>query len=72
MKLGDLVVLNDREHYVGLDASTKRYFTVPGSSVGVFLGRSDLFDVLNDDYILTQGRVLLCASGIWSAADETR
>jgi pseudouridine-5'-phosphate glycosidase len=45
---------------------------VPGGSVGVFLGSSDLFDVLNDDYILTQGRVLLCASGIWSAADETR
>ena len=75
MKPGDLVVLKDREHYVGLDVAAKRYFTVPGGSVGVFLGRCGFPSVepqLDDDHILTHGRVLLCGPGIWSVADETR
>ena len=71
MKPGDLVVLKDREHYVGLDVAAKRYFTVPGGSIGVFLGRCGLETQLDDDRILTQGRVLLCGQGIWSVADET-
>jgi hypothetical protein len=75
MKPGDLVVLKDREHYVGLDVAAKRYFTVPGGSIGVFLGRFGFPSVepqLDDDRILTHGRVLLCGQGIWSVADETR
>ena len=74
MKPGDLVVLKDREHYVGLDVATKRYFTVPGGSVGVFLGRRGFPSVepqLDDDRILTHGRVLLCGPGIWRVVDET-
>ncbi len=74
MKPGDLVVLKDREHYVGLDVASKRYFTVPGGSIGVFLGRCGFPSVepqLDDDRILTHGRVLLCGQGIWSVADET-
>ena len=75
MKPGDLVVLRDRDQYVGLDVAAKRYFTIPGGSVGVFLGRLGLPNVEpmhDDDRILTHGRVLLCATGIWSLADETR
>lgn len=75
MKPGDLVVLKDREHYVGLDVAAKRYFTVPGGSVGVFLehcGFPSTEPELDDDRILTHGRVLLCGPGVWSLADETR
>lgn len=75
MKPGDLVVLRSRDQYVGLDSAAKRYFAIPGGSVGVFLGRSGSHCVelmLDDDQILTHGRVMLCATGIWSLADETR
>lgn len=73
MKPGDLVILSGRDLYVGLDIASKRYFTVHGGSVGVFLGLSedsDEFHEIADEYILTHGRVLACGKGDWSVANE--
>lgn len=75
MKPGDLVVLKDRDYYIGLDLAAKRYFTVPGGSVGVFLGRCGVPSTepeLDDDRILTHGRVLLCGTGVWSVVSEDK
>jgi len=75
VKPGDLVVLKDRDLYVGLDIGAKRYFAVPSDSVGIFLKRA--IEVgengyeFSDDYILTHGRVLVCRPGDWSVTDES-
>lgn len=72
---GDLVILKNRRHYTGVDVAAKQHFRVPSDSIGLVLrrgiGKVDGADwKFSDVYVLTQGRVVACAPGVWTVIDE--
>ena len=72
MKPGDLVTLKGRTHYSGVDVAGSRSIDVPRDAVGVYMG-FELYRVdIIYDLILTGGKLVKCARGVWSALDETR
>jgi len=72
VKPGDLVTLRDRPHYTGIDTADGRFFNVPGSSVGVYMGIDTDREYNIYDLVLTCGRLVKCARKVWSVLDETR
>jgi hypothetical protein len=72
MKPGDLVTLKDRTHYSGVDVTGSRFIDVPHGAIGVYMG-FELYRVDTIyDLILTGGKLVKCARGVWSVLDETR
>ena len=71
MKPGDLVTLNDRTHYSGVDVAGSRSIDVPRDAIGVYMGFELYREHAIYDLILTGGKLVKCARGVWSVLDET-
>ena len=73
MKPGDLVMLMGRTHYSGVDAAVGRFVVVPGDAVGVYMGTvpDREYGLDGDVLVLTGGKLVKCAQGVWSVLDET-
>lgn len=76
MKLGDLVTLRGRAYYIGVDAASRRHYRVNEGALGIFIKRAVPEDSndhrFSDVYVLTEGKLVACAPGVWSPVDETR
>lgn len=72
MKPGDLVILRGRTHYSGVDAAGGRFVVVPGDTVGVYMETvpDREYGLDGDDLVLTGGKLVKCAQGVWSVLDE--
>ena len=71
MKPGDLVMLKNRTRYTGVDVAEDKHFNVKENSIGVFVELSKHYNT-PVVHILTGGRIVACAPGVWSLIDETR
>ena len=70
---GDLVTLKYDTHYSGIDLATNRHFNVPAGSIGIFMENLPERGIyLSHDIVLTNGRTVKCAQGVWSVLHETR
>ena len=70
---GDLVTLKYDTHYSGIDLATNRHFNVPAGSIGIFMENLPERGIyLSLDIVLTNGRTVKCAQGVWSVLHETR
>ena len=64
---GDLVTLKYDTHYSGIDLATNRHFNVPAGSIGIFMENLPEGGIyLSHDIVLTNGRTVKCAQGVWS------
>ena len=70
MKPGDLVTLKGRTHYSGVDVASGRFVDVLEDAIGVYIG-IDTDRVFISDLVLTGGKLVKCARGVWSVLDET-
>jgi hypothetical protein len=70
---GDLVTLKYHTHYFGIDLATNLHFNVPAGSIGIFMeSLPGAGAYLSHDLVLTNGRTVSCAPGVWSVLHETR
>ena len=70
---GDLVTLKYDTHYSGIDRATNRHFNVPAGSIGIFMENLPEGGIyLSHDIVLTNGRTVKCAQGVWSVLHEAR
>ena len=70
---GDLVTLKYDTHYSGIDLATNRHFNVPAGSIGIFMENLPEGGIyLSPDIVLTNGRTVKCAQGVWSVLHEAR
>jgi hypothetical protein len=68
---GDLVTLKNRRHYTGVDITIGQHFNVPQDSIGVVLGYGKrIYENSANIHVLTQGRVVACAAGVWTVIDD--
>ena len=71
MKPGDLVTLKNRPSYSGVDVADSRFIDIPGGSIGVYIGITTDRQYTIYDLVLTGGKLVKCARGVWSVLDET-